>query len=183
MFHFELRRRAKVGFYPMTLHVPFDQFSRTVQRVLGTKEAYVAASGPGSVVSSAVVEKGFIVVSRTDHSVGAARSKLEHAGLTIHEGNWSLAVDTDLHGEDRADPFVAAVAYRSGETTPGVWVDAYPTLPTQIQVLRAMYDEFRQTGELPDVSFEEFVRLSDPNVVIVTPNDLQSFLEKKGDCP
>ncbi|MDR3691533.1 MAG: hypothetical protein P4L46_19290 [Fimbriimonas sp.] len=167
----------------MTLNVPFEQFAETVQRVLETKEAYVSAAGAGCLVSAADVGKGFIVASRTDQTAAATKAKLEPAGFTVYDGAWTLAVDSQFHAEPQAEAFIAAVSYRSGETTPGVWVDAFPTMPTQVQVLRALYDEFRQTGELPDVSFEEFVRLSDPNVVVVTPNDVQSFLERKAECP
>ncbi len=167
----------------MTLNVPFDQFTKTIERVLGTKEAYVAANGSGCLISAAVTDKGFIVVSRSEWSPAGAKSKLEQQGVKVFEGNWSLAVDSTPTPGDHIEPYVVAVAYRSGETTPGVWLDAFASMPTQIQVLRAMYEEFKETGELPEVSFEEFVRLSDPNVVIVSPNNLQSFLDKKQECP
>jgi len=165
----------------MTLQVPFDQFSATVQRVLGTKEVFVTASGSGCLVTAATGEKGFIVAARTDLALEAAKKKLKHDGMEVSEGTWSLTVDTASSNEARPEPFFAAVAYKSGESMPGVWLDAGLTLPTQVQVLRGMYEEFRETGELPDVSFEEFVRLAEPNVVIVTPNEVQSFIQKKAD--
>lgn len=167
----------------MTLTVPFDQFSKTIHRVLGIKEAYVASSGTGSIVSAATSEAGLIVVSRTDLNLDAAKSKLEHSGMTVFEGSWSLPSGAGSKDSPTFEPFVVAVAYKSGESGPGVWLDAFPALPTQVQVLRSVYDEFRETGELPEVSFEEFVRLSDPNVVIASPNDLQSYLDKKIECP
>ncbi len=52
-----------------------------------------------------------------------------------------------------------------------------------MQVLKAMYEEFRATGELGDVAMEEFIRLANPNVVIISPNELLSYLLQKEDCP
>jgi hypothetical protein len=51
-----------------------------------------------------------------------------------------------------------------------------------MQVLKSLFDEFRDTGELDEISFEEFVRQANPNVVIVSPSELQSFLTQKDGC-
>jgi hypothetical protein len=78
---------------------------------------------------------------------------------------------------------VAAVSYASGTNQPGVWVDAFEGPPTTVQVLRSVYEEFRKNGEMPEVSFEEFVRIANPNVAIVTPPELAAYLQaKQNDC-
>ena len=46
-------------------------------------------------------------------------------------------------------------------------------------VLRTMFDEFRDTGEMEHISFEEFLQLANPNVVILTPSELRSFMDQK----
>jgi hypothetical protein len=166
----------------MTLNVPFDQFAKTALRMTQAKDVFVSGHGSGSLVTAADPEKSLLVISYTDLVVAVAKDRLSKAGLDPHDGIWKLTDEVVTEEMASAHVYIAAVAYKSGETMPGVWVDAHATLPTQIQVLRAMFDEFRQTGELPDVSFEEFVRLSEPNVVIVAPNELQSFLDKKSDC-
>jgi len=163
----------------MTLHVPFEQFSKTVESMLETKHVFVTARGRGATVTAADGQKGFLVVSQADLPVAQVKTKLTRAGLEILDGVWRLGDGSEEECEERCDAFVAAVAYKSAESMPGVWVDAFRSLPTQVQVLRALFDEFRETGELPDVSFEEFIRLSEPNVVIVAPNQIQSFLDKK----
>jgi len=163
----------------MTLHVPFDQFAKTVARILATKSVFVTTHGAGALATAADPEKGIMIVSVSDSTPTATKSKLTHAGLEPLEGSWRISDELPTDEDGQCEAFIAAVAYKSGESMPGIWVDAHSTLPTQVQVLRAMYEEFRQTGELPDVSFEEFVRLSEPNVVVVSPNDIQSFLEKK----
>ena len=66
---------------------------------------------------------------------------------------------------------------------PGVWVDAYSEQPSAAMALKGLYDEFRSTGEVGEISFEEFVRLALPNVVIVSPLEIEKFIEsKEPDC-
>lgn len=166
----------------MTLNVPFHQFAKTLHRVLGVKDAYITPEPGGTFVSAANVEKDLLLVSRSELTLSAARAKLENSQCVVYEGSWLSAEGNTIKSLDQATSYIAAVAYKSGEATPGVWVDAFASLPTQIQVLRALYEEFRATGEVSAVSFEEFVRLSDPNVVILSPNDVLSFLEKKENC-
>lgn len=165
----------------MTLHVPFDLFPKTVQRMLDTKEVFVTARGYGALATAADGQKGILIVSHTDHTPAAAKGKLTHAGFEAHEGRWKLTDEVEDEDPEQREAFIAAVSYKSAESAPGVWVDAHRTLPSEVQVLRVMYEEFRETGELPDVSFEEFVRLAEPTVVIVSPSEVQSFLDKKID--
>lgn len=167
----------------MTLHVPFEQFAKTVERLLDVKEAFVAPHGHGSRATAANAAKGILVVCHTDHPPDTAKLKLKHSGLELFDGGWSASEEPAAAAEDLCEAYVAAVSYKSSESMPGVWIDAHPTQPTAVQVLRLMYDEFRETGELPDVSFEEFVRLSEPNVIVVSPNEIQGYLERKLDCP
>ncbi|MBI3720930.1 MAG: hypothetical protein HY248_00125, partial [Fimbriimonas ginsengisoli] len=55
----------------------------------------------------------------------------------------------------------------------------YEDPPTQLQVLRTLYDEFRETGEVGDVSFDAFVRMAQPNVLILSLAELREFLRSK----
>ena len=57
-----------------------------------------------------------------------------------------------------------------------------PSLPTQLTVLKTMYDEFRHTGDIEEVPFEEFVQFTNPNVVILSPAELESFAKQKEEC-
>jgi hypothetical protein len=162
----------------VTLQVPFESFATVVGRVLGAREAFVARHPSGALVTAADPARGAMVASVTSLAPELARERLVDAGFEAFDGSWSGVDATDLACE-AAEAFLAAVAYQSGEGRPGVWVDAYPALPTQVQVLRVMYDEFRETGELSEVTFEEFVRLANPTVVILSPSDLRSFLGQK----
>jgi hypothetical protein len=96
---------------------------------------------------------------------------LQGAGIEVKKGAWG----------ERAEGgalWVAAVAYKSAEDTPGVWVDTYESKPSTGQVLAELYEEFRQTGEVGDVSLEEFIRLSDPNVVVLSPEEQAEFAQQ-----
>lgn len=98
------------------------------------------------------------------------------------EGVWMFDTDGILQEEEQPEAFIGAVAYQSEADEPGLWVDAYPTMPTQAQVLRGLYEDFQSTGEVNDqVSFEEFVRLAKPTVVVVSPNEVRSFVGEKSD--
>ncbi len=169
----------------MTLQVPFEDFARAVQQVAAVKEAFLTSHPSGCLITAANPATSAHVVSVSDLTLDAARASLEQAGLKVFEGIWSVDGDVELEQDPLTHAFVAAVSYASSQHVPGVWVDAYQELPNHVQVLRVMYDEFRETGELPDVSFEEFVRVSNPNVVLVSATQLRGYLAdkaKKADC-
>jgi len=162
----------------MTLRVPFDLFSETVRRVCATNEAYVAPTETGCICTAFEPTKGIRVLAKESGPGKAAREKLEKSGMKVSPGYWADG-EEDVPEPAPRVPFVAAVSYDASNHLPGVWIDAYNELPTAAQVLRAMFDEFSDTGELHEVSFEEFVRLAKPNVVIVTPSELISYVAAK----
>lgn len=162
----------------MTLNVDFDHFAEAVKRHLATKIAYVCRRESRTIVAAADPAANLIVSCSVKQEFASVKATLEKAGLEVAQGAWDDGTESSTNGLE-ARPFVAAVAYASDDEMPGVWVDAYATLPTQALVLKALYEEFRQTGEVGDVSFEEFVRQANPNVVIVSPQEIDTFLEEK----
>lgn len=162
----------------MTLRVPFELFSETVRRVVGTDEAYLVPTESGCICTAFDIGKRVRVLTKQAGPSNAIKEKLEKAGMKIRPGYWAEG-DEDVPEPAPAVPFIASVSYQATNHQPGVWVDAYESLPTVAQVLRAMYDEFTDTGELHDISFDEFVRLAHPNVVIVTPSELVSYVAAK----
>lgn len=162
----------------MTLRVPFDLFSETVRRVVGVDEAYVTPTDTGCICTAFDHNKRVRVLTKQSGPAGATKEKLEKAGMKIRPGYWAEG-DEDVPEPPQPIPYIAGVSYHSNNTQPGVWVDAYDAQPTVAIVLRAMYDEFIDTGELQDVTFDEFVRLAHPNVVIVAPSDLVSYVTAK----
>ncbi len=164
----------------MILEVNLERFCDEAKNRLKTKEVYLDAHRGGSIITAANAEATILVSSRSSLAPEEVKKKLEDAGLHVHEGSWIS--DNRLPSTADGQPlFIAAVAYKSGENKPGLWIDAYADLPTPAEVLNALYDEFRQTGELADVSFEEFLRLAYPNVVIVSPTEIARYIEAKQD--
>ena len=166
----------------MTLQVSFDQFAETVKRLLNQQEAFVTAHNSGTLVTAAKAEKSMVVASISSEDVEATTQKLKESDMAVYSGTWLTPEELMAPATAQRDVFIAAVAYRSGADKPGLWVDAYTNLPSQIAVLRAMYDEFRETGEVDDVTFEEFVQIAGANVVVLTPTDIDGFIRQKEGC-
>jgi hypothetical protein len=168
----------------MTLQVPFEAFAETAKRIADASEAFVIARAGTCIVTCASPAKGVHIVATCRKPLDEVKSALSEK-MRVFEGLWTEEVGFDIEDDPIVKAHVAAVAYQSSEHMPGIWVDVFPEQPTHIQALRAMFDEFTQTGEVTDVSFEEFIRQSNPNVVVVTPSQLRGFLDAnlaKIDC-
>lgn len=167
----------------MVLTLDFSDIVEAVRRHLPEAEAFLAPYRTGTLVTAGSPDRGVLLRSITGLRPEEARSMLEAEGLAVRNGTWSLdGVDGD-EGEVGTAPFhVAAVAYQSGDGKPGLWMDASETPLTLAQVLRAMYDEFVGNGEVADVSLEAFIEAANPNVVILTPEDIERFARQKLEC-
>ena len=164
----------------MVLTVPYKEFPEACKRV-GAKEIYLAPNGKGTLITVADLHKHVVVASKSDQSPLEISQELEAAGFTILQGRWG---DNEPAFEEshNSTAFVAAVSYHSTEPMPGLWMDAFPTPPTPQIVLRTMFDEFRSNGELGEVSYEEFLKYAKPNVVILSPGDIATYLAQKEEC-
>ncbi len=163
----------------MTLTVPFAQFTDAVRRELAVKSVYIHAKGAWVVVTAANVNTGASVQSTTRLPADKIRETLKKDGFLVNDGSWATIVETELPETHSPLLTVVAIGYSSADNVPGVWVDAFPEEPAKVDALRAMFDEFRQSGELDDVPFEEFLRLSNPNVTIVSGAELAKYLASK----
>lgn len=165
----------------MTLHVEFEQFAEAAKRHLKSPYAYVSRFENKTHVTAADPIANVLISASTKASLEEAKEKLIGAGIEVGHGGWAEASHgpSDSLGEL---PFIAAVSYKSGDEMPGVWVDAYSEMPSPATVLKSIYDEFRQTGEVGDMAFEEFVRLATPNIAIVSPADVERYLSEKAPC-
>ena len=158
----------------MVLTVDFDGFAEATKSLTGGKEAFLAPMGGGCSLTSASSDRGIIVRSSCGLSVAEATSKLEEAGIAAKRGAWSEG-STDA----RHTLWIAAVAYKSAENSPGLWVSTYQDKPTTGEVLALLYDEFRESGDVGELPLEEFLRLAEPNVVILSPDQLWEFAARK----
>jgi hypothetical protein len=160
----------------MVLTVPFEGFAEALRAHSSVKVAYATTQGGRTVVTALDPSTGAVVRCQTPLAPPEAKAALGQAGIEVREGSWG-------DGSDIPQAlWVAAVAYKSDEDTPGLWVDTYESKPTTGQVLAELYEEFRETGEVGDVSLEEFIRLADPNVVVLSPEEQAEFSRRSHGC-
>jgi len=158
----------------MTLQVPYDRLLEARAEHCADAPVYLA-SYQGWVLATCM-QNGFLLASFARRSLGKVREDLDGKHVPWREGTW--IADRPLQPpSESADCYVASVAFASKEG-PGVRVDAYPHMPTQVQVLRSMYDELCESGELEGTSFEDFTRLAKPTVAIVSPREIEGYLER-----
>lgn len=157
----------------MYLRVDFAEFPDAVRRELGHSTAYVRAATGGTLLTAS--DGKVTVVAITPLDLDQARNVLQTAEMVVHRGGWALEV-TDWEPEDGSpSAYVAAIAYKAEGNRIGLWVDAFPYHPTPAQALHSMYEEFREHGEIGDATYDEFVRVADANVIILTPGQLGAF--------
>jgi hypothetical protein len=165
----------------MVLTVPYEEFAAACKRV-GAKEVYLAPNGKGTVLTVGDLHKQVVIASKSDAPLTEVSEALESAGLNVFPGRWGDGSVEFAESSNGHSPFVAAVAYQSNDSTPGLWMDAFPTPPTPLIVLRTMFEEFKANSEIGEVTYEEFVRYARPNVVILTPGDIATYLAQKEEC-
>ncbi|MBX3117916.1 MAG: hypothetical protein KF784_02545 [Fimbriimonadaceae bacterium] len=161
----------------MTLSVTFDKFAETLTRFGMSKDVFIVEIGGKVMVTAVNPEKRFFVSAESPNDKGLTEADLKQSGLVVFEGRWQEGAPGE-QSHDSEVQFVAAVAYKAKNNQIGLWMDAFPFQPTQAQVLHAVYDEFKQHGDLGELGFEAFVRLANPTVVIASNPELASFARK-----
>jgi hypothetical protein len=159
----------------MTLRVPFAGFAEAVRRNLSTHDVYVHADRARTIVTAGQTDRAAVVISTVRQPKEEVVALLHAESFHVFDGVWSIDDDQEL----LELPFVAAVSYRANAKKTGVWVDATTTEPTELQVLQAMYSELSEANELDGVSFDQFVDLAQASVIILSPVQLERFLEAK----
>jgi hypothetical protein len=158
----------------MVLLVPIERFAAEARVRFPGEPVYVAGHAGRSLATVGSEKSGTMVQAEVPESAETLRARLEGEGLEVARGRW--VVDEESAELDRHRPlFVAAVAYRSSEGRPGLWVDAYHREPSAGEVIDAFFDEMRSQGQVGNVTQEEFERIAGPTVVVVAPDALQEY--------
>ncbi|MBS1717038.1 MAG: hypothetical protein JSS72_04835 [Armatimonadetes bacterium] len=158
----------------MTLNVSFSDFSQTIQRELKNPRVYVAYSGRTALITAADASNDLVVCAETHESREVVEKKLKEAKVEFFNGSW-----LPLPEPRGTEPYVAAIAYRSGEDRPGLWLEAFPEAPTEVDVIKAFMDEMKATGEMPDATMDDFVKMASPNVIVLSPAEVQAFAQNR----
>jgi|CXWL01.1.fsa_nt_gi hypothetical protein len=159
----------------MVLRVEFEHFVESARRVLDNPIVAITSDRMGSRITATDKSGSHIVSSSSSHPVKKVEADLRKAGFEVILGEWT---ETDSK-TDNENFSVAAVAYKSHESMPGLWIEAYSEAPSRATVLREIYDEFCGTGELQGTTLEEFLENTHPNVVVLSPDQIRRFLESR----
>lgn len=154
----------------MVLQVDFANLAEEAKRHNLKPWAYVSVIDGKCVVT--IGGTGNVMVSsESDHTFEQAEAELSKQGLLVGRGR---IVPDPLAGEIQIEEqlWVASVAYRSSERRPGLWVGSFRGEPSVGTVLREFYEEMASECGLQDVSLEAFISGVDPNVVVMSPDQL-----------
>ncbi|MBL8086511.1 MAG: hypothetical protein JNM85_00390 [Chthonomonas sp.] len=162
----------------ITLEVSLEQFVIELKERMPKERAYLREHGGVVLLTASRAETGMILRAQSGLARAELDAKLLAAGITVEHGAWSDGA-LDDSTQDLGTVHVAAVGYESGERRAGVWMDAYPKEPTVQEVLNNLYDEFMENGEVAEVSFEDFLRIAQPNVVILSPDQIRYHTSNK----
>lgn len=164
----------------MTLVVDYKDFTDAVKRYgLGDNDCVCYKRAGDSLHLTFVnPETGVQVVSFANEKEADIKVKLEAEGFCTSKGTWVTEASLEHLAQLTSETYVAAVAYETRKG-PGLWVDAFPTPPSEGAVLRAIFDEFVSEGLLDERAFEQFVHDAKPTVRILDPDDIERFLKQK----
>lgn len=159
----------------MTLRVPFEEFSNAVRRHFSIREVYAQGDRAKTVVTASEPNSQMVIVASTRKSYEETAAILETQELRVSKGIWTLDDDHEL----LELPYIAAISYRANKQKTGVWVGAYENEPSEVEVLQEMYEEFKQSGALAEVSFDSFIESAQTTTVILSPNAIEEITVKK----
>ena len=158
----------------MVLKVDFERLAEEAKRHGCKPIAYLAKHGTHSVATVADPQGRLVIESESVADFEDCRRILTSEGLQVFHGRW---VPDPLAGELRVEEsfWVASVAYKSNEDKPGLWVHAFRGQPSVGDVLKMFYEELKQESGCADVSLDAFLSVAEPNVVILGPDEMESF--------
>ncbi|MBS1709255.1 MAG: hypothetical protein JSS65_11130 [Armatimonadetes bacterium] len=157
----------------MTLKTTLRRLIDIVKTECPTEPAYVSLQQGRTVVTVARQDTDTVVHAYAEGGVSQTKAYLEQEGVEAHDGAWFQ----DGMPEDQGTKvWIGAVAYKSDEPKPGLWVDAFPIRPSAGDVLASMYQEFEDEGLVPPDKLDAFLVAVEPNVVILEPDEIEAML-------
>lgn len=165
---------------PVTLVVEFAQFVEAVRRFGEPEGGCVLRKVVGDVVHLTHVNAsaGVQIVSLFQGGEEDVERTLSAEGLRTMRGVWVTEASLEHLARVAGEAHIAAVAYQTPDG-PGVWMDAFPTPPSEGEVLRAIFDEFVTEGLLVARDFDTFLDEAKPQVRVLGPEEIERFLKQK----
>ncbi|MCA0359717.1 MAG: hypothetical protein LCH41_01550 [Armatimonadetes bacterium] len=137
---------------------------------------YLERRGGFTLASAADTEANLVIVCREAVALETIQRNLLDKGHEVRRGRW--ADDNEAPGF--GDIWIAGVAYVSDEKRPGLWMDAFPYSPSQSDILTSMLTEFNEDGTLDPMDNDEFAAFAQPNIVVLDPAEIQTFVSHHG---
>lgn len=161
----------------MVLHVEFSRLAEEAKRHSLKPWVYMFAVGVKIVATIADPAARFILQSEILGSLENAKQLASDQGLLVSEGRWT---PDPMSGEISVQEqiWVAAVAYKSVDEKPGLWVNGYRGNPSAGDVLKDFFEEMANEADLSSVSLDEFSEAVLPNVIVLGPNELAAFADQ-----
>lgn len=158
----------------MVLQVELAHLAEEAKRHHVKPLAYLSKVGNRCTVTVGDPNGRFVIQADTPMDEDQVRASLTEQGMLIGHGRW---VPDPLAGElqVRESLFVAAVAYKSAEEKPGLWIHAYRGEPTVGDVVKAFYHEMSEEAGLTAVPLETFLAATEPHVLVLNPEQLEAF--------
>ncbi|QYK53026.1 MAG: hypothetical protein KF824_12300 [Fimbriimonadaceae bacterium] len=135
---------------------------------------YLARDGQFTLLTALDPSDKTIFSARVSDTLESLSAQLQGMGHDCRNGIWTTQSGATM----LEDLHIAAVAYKSDEKKPGLWVDCFPYLPTQSEVISKILEEFNADGTLETTDNDLFANIAVPNVVILTPAEIQQFIGK-----
>ncbi len=161
----------------LVLDVEFEAFFEEAKLRMPGERIYLARRSGRTWLTAASGPAGVLLRASTDRSLAQVEESVRVRNVDFAIGQWSA--DGQLEEFRSFDAVIAGVAYRSEESKPGLWLDAFPDEPSVQEVLTSFYNELTQSGDAGDISFEDFLRLASPNVVILRGEEIRYHLGMK----
>lgn len=157
----------------MTLQTTLARLMDIARNECPDEAAYVSVQAGRTVVTLAHRKKDTVIVAFAEAGVSQTKAYLEQEGVESQDGAW---FDDGIPQDMGTRVWIGAVAYKSDEPKPGLWVDAFPVRPSAGDVLETMYAEFVAEGLVPSGKLDSFLTAVEPNVVILEPDEIEGML-------
>ncbi len=157
----------------MVLQIALEQLAETMTQMGVSGPVFVSGRGSHSFVTAADPSRSLLIQCTAPRSCEEMKGWLAEKKIASLDGVWSQ--DGLTIPSATTSFWIAAVAYKSQESKPGLWVDALPFKPTVGDVLNKIYEEFRSSGDMEGMSLEEFLQRTEPNVIILDPEEQSRF--------
>ncbi|MFZ4507352.1 MAG: hypothetical protein ACOYON_06615 [Fimbriimonas sp.] len=162
----------------MVLRVALEDFPAEAERHCGKVGVYVVANGTGSIASAAHPSEDRRVESFSSRGADEVRALLRAAGCAVGSGRW--LGDSEANSTEAEHEFhLVAIAYVAAGSSPGLWVEVFPDAVADEHAIRTMHQEFVDTGEIPDISFNQFLDVAKPTVVSLSHEQILEFRARR----